>query len=925
MAGQNDKRHSLEETEIRRAVNARRVVVFNDRVVAAAYSSPFGTLLLAWIVSQAAGWPVALTWLGLINACELLLICIGRHFSQKDKTAQLVVAWAKWLVIAQFLLGLAWGSSVWFFWVDGKFLIYVLNLTVLVAVSGICVVVMSPSRRGMTLFTGGILLLPVLHLCFVSHDYELEVALGLLVLFVLELQYGRVAGRQLLQGLQAEVRAEQLAVELAQRTVALEQSHTELNQAQAVSSVGSWIYERRSDTIRLSPEACRLFSEPLGAVITGPAYVNRVHDADRLAMRKAWRQAKSTGEFDHEHRIQTGKGYRWLRQRAKLDISPDGQLVRAVGTSQDVTEKKQAEIALRESESRYRTMIEWSTECIGVHRNGLVLYVNTAATKALGAASADSLLGRSIMDFVHPDFREIAIRRAILPLPPGDSHPVLEEKFLTVNGEAMDVEVQSIGIVFDGEPAIQVAFRDITERKAAAEMIEHLAFYDPLTELPNRRLMLDRLGQALTISERRKSCGAVMMIDLDNFKGLNDTLGHAVGDQLLMGVAKRLKRRLRQGDTVARLGGDEFVVVLNDLGDESIAATHAEEIASTILHDLGQPFTLTLYQNANDDSRRSHHCSASIGITVFQGHAVPMDELMKRSDTAMYHAKGSGRSTLRFYDPALQGAVEMRAALEADLRRAIEEQQFVLYYQAQINSQREVVGAEALIRWHHPTRGLIYPSDFIPMAEETGLIVQIGHWVLQTACRQLSKWSQDAALRHLTIAVNVSAGQFSQPDLQAQIQSVLQSSGSPAARLKLELTESMLVRDTDEAIISMRKLKTLGIKISLDDFGMGYSSLSYLKHLPIDQLKIDRSFVKDIQGNAYDSAIARTMLTLGQSMGLEIIAEGVETQEQLEVLASLGCRMYQGYLFAHPTEVNELENLVRAKDFADPHALTIST
>ena len=910
VTGQEDKQFKTDETGIRHEVNARRTAVFNDRAIAAAYSSPFGTLLLAWIESATAGWSAALAWLAVINACELLTLGIGRHFAPQKRDPDTVKAWGNWLVVSELLTGLAWGSSVLFFWSDGHFLAYMFNLTILVAVSGICVVVMSPMRRGMVLFTGGVLLLPLLHLNFVSHEYELQVALGLLILFAVELQYGRVAGLQLIQGLQSEVRADKLATELAQRSAALQDSHLELSQAQAVSNVGSWVYERSSDTIRLSPEACRLFSERPGTVVTGRVYVSRIHEHDLQAMRDAWQQARFSGVFDHEHRIRTANGYRWLRQRAKLEIrADDGQLQRAVGTSQDITEQRQAQLALRESEARYRTMIEWSTECIGVHRGGKILYVNTAAARALGADAAADLVGRSIIDFVHPDFRELAIRRANPPLGLGEVQPMVEERFLNVSGETMDVEVQSIVILFDGEPAIQVAFRDITERKAAAALIEHLAFYDALTELPNRRLMLDRLGQALTASDRRASCGAVMMIDLDNFKSLNDTLGHAVGDQLLMGVAKRLKRKVRQGDTVARLGGDEFVIILNDLGEEHLAAKRAEEIASAILHELAQPFNLTVYQEAAKDGRRSHHCSASIGITVFRGQAVPMDELMKRSDTAMYHAKGVGRSTLRFYDPALQGAVESRAALESDLRLALAGNQFVMHYQAQVNAQRKVLGAEALIRWQHPTRGLVSPAEFIPLAEETGLIIPIGTWVLQTACAQLAQWATQPGLEELTIAVNVSASQFAQPELQAQIKSVLQTSGAPAARLKLELTESMLVRDTDKAISSMHSLKSLGIKISLDDFGMGYSSLSYLKHLPIDQLKIDQSFVRDIQGNAYDSAIARTLLTLGQSLDLEIIAEGVENQGQLDVLASLGCELYQGYHFARPTTIDTLEKL----------------
>ena len=907
MSGLNDSPFKLNEDKIAREVNLRRVAVFNDRAIAAAYSSPLGTLLLAWIAAYTAGWQAAVAWLCVINLCELLLLGVAHYFPKREASEGVIKNWARCLVLGEMLIGLAWGSSVWFFWSDGHFLTYLLNLTVLAAVAGICVVVMSPSRSGLFLFMAGVLLMPVLHLNFVTHDYEVEAALGFLIMFAVVLQYGQVAGRQLIRGLQGEVRAEELAAELSRRTEALEQSHVELNLAQAAGHIGSWVYDRTSSSIRLSPEACRLFSQPPGSVVSASDYLGLTHELDRPAMLDAWRQAVISGVFEHEHRIDTGNGHQWFKQKARLEFSAAGDWQRAVGTSQNITQSKEAEAALRESEERFRTLIEWSPECICVLRGGKIIYLNAAALRALGATAASEMVGRPYIDFVHPSFRATALSRAATPLRPGESHPMAEERFLRANGEPFHAEFQSIGILFDGKPAVQLAFRDVTERKAAADLIEHLAFYDALTELPNRRLMLDRLGLALTQSARHASCGAVMMIDLDNFKSLNDSLGHAVGDQLLIAVAARLKQQVRQGDTVARLGGDEFVIVLNDLGEQQVAAVHAEEVASSILRELRQPFALTVHPDEHDGGLRHHHCSASIGITVFKGSAVPIDELMKRSDVAMYHAKASGRSTLRFYDPALQGAVEARATLEADMRRAIQDGDFVLHYQAQVNALGVVEGVEALLRWQHPTRGLLEPADFIPLAEETGLILTIGDWVLKKACTQLALWAKQPALAALSIAVNVSARQFAQSALGVQIQAMLRETGAPAANLKLELTESTLIHDADEANLSMRALKALGIKISLDDFGMGYSSLAYLKNLPIDQLKIDQSFVQDIEVNKFDCAIARTVLTLGQSLGLEIIAEGVEQRGQRDMLVSLGCKLFQGYFFARPMPVEGFE------------------
>ena len=433
---------------------------------------------------------------------------------------------------------------------------------------------------------------------------------------------------------------------------------------------------------------------------------------------------------------------------------------------------------------------------------------------------------------------------------------------------------------------------DITDRKVAEDEIRSLAFYDSLTNLPNRRLLTERLQHALATSSRTENYGALLFIDLDNFKKLNDTRGHDVGDLLLEMVGQRLSMCLRQGDTAARLGGDEFVVLLEDLNkDIAHAADLSELVAQKIQCELNLPYML---------KGKTHHISPSIGVTIFKSNEVTVDDLLKHADLAMYQAKDAGRNTIRFFDPEMQKTVDDNAALESDLRQAIAGQQFVLHYQVQTDSNDHIVGAEALIRWNHPERGMVSPAEFIPVAEENGLILQIGDWILDTASKQLHQWSLDPQTADLTLAVNISARQFHDAHFVDNVLSALNRNLADPNRLKIELTESLLLKDIDGVITKMRALMLNGVRFSLDDFGTGYSSLAYLKRLPLEQLKIDQSFVRDIFIDSNDLAIVRAIVTLGLSMGLDIIAEGVETPEQQEFLQSCGCKMFQGYLFGRP-------------------------
>jgi diguanylate cyclase (GGDEF)-like protein/PAS domain S-box-containing protein len=448
---------------------------------------------------------------------------------------------------------------------------------------------------------------------------------------------------------------------------------------------------------------------------------------------------------------------------------------------------------------------------------------------------------------------------------------------------------------------------DITLRKEAVDKIERLAFYDPLTGLPNRRLLQDRLKPALTSSHRSGRQGALLFIDMDNFKTLNDTLGHDMGDILLQQVAQRLQSCVREGDTVARLGGDEFVVMLEDLSEQSLdTATQTKIIGNKIMAILNQPYQLYTHE---------YHSTPSIGITLFNGHEQSSEELLKQADIAMYQAKTSGRNALRFFDPKMQATITARVALEADLRIALAENQFELYFQPQVHHSGQIIGAEVLIRWQHTLRGLVSPAEFIPLAEETRLILPIGEWVLKTACAQLKIWEGNEHTRLLQLAVNVSARQFHQADFVEQVSQILNFNAVNPRMLKLELTESLVLDDIDDTIFKMNALRNIGVRFSMDDFGTGYSSLSSLKKLPLDQLKIDQSFVRDISIDLDDAIIVETIIAMANKLNMEVIAEGVETEAQRTFLEQNGCQLFQGYLFSKPVPIKQFELLLKKNLF----------
>jgi len=591
-------------------------------------------------------------------------------------------------------------------------------------------------------------------------------------------------------------------------------------------------------------------------------------------------------------------GRRWLETHA-VPMLDHGQTVQ-LAVTRDITDRKRAQeaqrIAATAFESQQGMMITDTAR--------VILRVNKAFTQITGYG-AEEAVGQTprLLKSGRHDGAFYAAMNTSLQQNAGWTGEILNKR---KNGEVFPQWLTISAVQDDaGQATHYVAtFTDLSESKIAQAQIETLAFYDPLTKLPNRRLLMDRLDQAVSASARHSRRSALLLIDLDNFKMLNDSLGHVEGDLLLVQVTERLHACVREDDTLARLGSDEFVVMLNDLSMNAFtAATQAEAIGEKLRASFEQSFALT---------HGAHHSTASIGITLFGGDLIQAnDQPLKRAELAMFQAKAAGRNVLRFFDAKMQADVSSHAALEADLREAVQKQQFLLHYQAQVVGDGRLTGVEALVRWQHPSRGMVSPAQFIALAESSGLILPIGQWVLDTACLQLTAWASQPDLAHLTVAVNVSARQFQQADFVDSVLATLARTQANPKRLKLELTESMLVNDVEGIIAKMSELKAHGVGFSLDDFGTGYSSLSYLKRLPLDQLKIDQGFVRNIVTDPNDAAIAKMVVALAESLGLAVIAEGVELQAQADFLAHQGCHAYQGYLFSRPLPISAFEAFAR--------------
>jgi diguanylate cyclase (GGDEF)-like protein/PAS domain S-box-containing protein len=665
-----------------------------------------------------------------------------------------------------------------------------------------------------------------------------------------------------------------------------------------IAHIGGWIADLTSGNAFWSKEVCDILGVPHG---TAPTI------ADAMAYYPPeWRPraqqlfdmcARDGTPIDEELQIISANGQRkWVRVIAEAVYGAGAAVVRVQGAFQDITEAKQGEHHRNVLDHRLTTMLESITDAVlMVDREWRFTFINSYAERLL-QCKREEVLGTSLWDRF-PDavggryYKEY--HRAVR-----DNISVWFEDYYA----PLDLwtEIRA----YPSEDGLAIYFLDISERKHAEEKIHTLAYYDKLTGLPNRELLLNYAEEGVKANHKDQHYRALLIIDLDNFKTINDTRGHDKGDALLLLVSARLREQIGQRDILARFGGDEFVILLHDLGGDGAAAERsARATALRIVDGLAPSFAIAGLEEFT---------SASVGVVLFDGEIISPEELLKRADLAMYQAKAAGRNTYAMFTPEMQSRLADRVALEADLRQGLTLEHFVLHYQPLAEVDGRMTGVEALVRWNHPVRGMVPPNDFIAPAEESGLILPLGQWVLKTACTLLARWALHPSTAHLTMAVNVSAHQLHRADFVEQVLQVLTTTGAPAQRLKLELTESLLVNDVEGTIGKMSQLKAIGVRFSLDDFGTGYSSLSYLHRLPLSQLKIDKSFVRDALGGHQGAAIAHTILALGKALKLSVLAEGVETPEQHAFIADAGCTEYQGYLYSRPLPEAALSDFIRA-------------
>jgi len=561
---------------------------------------------------------------------------------------------------------------------------------------------------------------------------------------------------------------------------------------------------------------------------------------------------------------------------------------------------QQTKLALKESADMNQQILDTAAEGIfGVDLNGKTSFVNPAAARMLGYDPAE-LLDLPIHNTIHHTHSDGTTYEdgscpMFISIVQGIAQHVDDEVLWRKDGTSFPVDYISMPIIKDEKIyGAVVTFRDITRRKRIEAQLEHQALFDPLTDLPNRNLLINRMQQVHARCVRRGHLGAVLYLDLDRFKAINDALGHKVGDQLIKQVAARLSSHLRKEDTVAHLSGDEFVILLSEINDDpETAQNQALSYAENIRESLSQPYEI---------EEQQLHSTPSIGITLFPMGNENAQSILQEADTAMYLAKEQGRNTIHFYIPSMQLAADERLALENDLRKSLDQNEMRLNFQPQVDINGLAKGAEVLLRWHHPKRGLVSPADFIPLAEDTGLIIPIGEWVLYQACQLISNWQDEGIEEPHTLAVNVSPRQFRLASFVPRVKAILEETGANPACLELELTEGIVVDNVEDTIEKMSTLRELGVRFSLDDFGTGYSSLSYLKRLPLDKLKIDQSFVRDICTDTNDATIVETIISMGRHMDLHVIAEGVETKQELDFLDAKGCHTYQGFYFSRPVE-----------------------
>lgn len=680
----------------------------------------------------------------------------------------------------------------------------------------------------------------------------------------------------------------------------LRESEARYRQIVVTADEGIWTIDSNANTSFVNPKMASVLGYTEEEMLGRPLTDFMDEQGREITEKNLERRRQGIAEQHDFKFLHKDGSERWCQLVASPIFDADGHYAGALAMVTDITARRQTESALQEAYRYTQAILDNMADgVITFNARGDIESFNTSAHRIFGY-SFDEVVGVNIALLIttnHSDQMGCDLSQIL----DGETTQV-EVVGKRKDGSIFPIAL-SVSLLSRAQPITYVGvIRDITLERQHIEEVHRLAFYDPLTELPNRRLVLDRIEQAILTASRTGQHAALMFLDLDHFKQLNDTLGHDVGDELLQQVGARLQSCVRDCDTVARLGGDEFVVLLEALSTHPIdAASQTEVISRKILQVLGQPYHLL---------EHSYVSTPSIGVVVFLDQTQSTEELCKKADVAMYQAKSVGRNSIRFFDPAMQAALAVRIEMEANLRRALAQNEFILHYQIQADERGQVTGVEALVRWNHGAHGMVSPAAFIPMAEETGMILPIGKWVLETACKQLVDWASQPAMAHWTMAVNISAAQFVRSDFVEILKKILFGTGAKPERLKLELTEAMLVSDIDDVVLKMLEIKALGVTLALDDFGSGYCSLASLKRLPFDQLKIDQSFIQDLMTNINDEAIARSVVSLGHNLGLKVIAEGVETREQRNFLAEMGCDAYQGYYFGRPVATSELQLVV---------------
>jgi diguanylate cyclase (GGDEF)-like protein/PAS domain S-box-containing protein len=663
-----------------------------------------------------------------------------------------------------------------------------------------------------------------------------------------------------------------------------------------------WVWDIRTDVLTWVDSSKDFLGYRPEQLPTDALFRTLIHPDDRprydASVSQAMQGTDDTWEIEIRFRRADGT-YAWIRDSARFMRDERGQVISMIGSRTDITVRKNAEEALRASAARYTALIEAAPDAIYVNRGGKIVLANQACVRLFGARSTDEVLGRSPFDFIHPSFHAVARERIEQMTQAGKSLPFVDQKVQRLDGSSVDVEVASAPFVDGKTTAVHVVLRDISERKASEERIRRLAELDFLTGLPNRVLLQDRLQQTLAAAKRQDGTFALMFIDLDRFKNINDSLGHRVGDLLLQELGLRLKGLLREHDTVSRQGGDEFVVLLPDVKN----ADDAKSIAVKIVNAVSMPYRINEHELT---------LTASIGISMYPNDGLEIETLMKNADSAMYHAKNSGRNNFQFFSKEMNLRTVEALTIENALRRALERNELELHYQPIVDTASgAIVGMEALARWTSRDLGPVSPARFIPIAEDTGLILPIGEWILREACRQNRQWHQEGTLR-VPVSVNLSAVQFRQNSIVAVVQAALAAAGLDAAHLELEITESAFVYDIESARATTRAFKDMGVSLAVDDFGTGYSSLAYLRHFPVDKLKVDQSFIRDISSDPYDAAICSAIISMAKELRLAVVAEGVETDLQLHYLHQHGCEIIQGYLLSKPMRAEQVPEFVRS-------------